>query len=198
MTARLSPHPSSPHVKALKMQLRRSARLLTAAGALLLAAPVLSSCGFNYATDRPYTPGAGTNDQDARVDVLSAVVVSAEDGSGTLITSFSNNNQDDDATVTEIAGPGDTADLTVGDFDPIEIPPGGFVNLADSDTPVTVEGEFETGDFLSLEFTFGDGTSAELDVPTVKDCYEYAGLDTTAATGTPPDECKPEAPVAEH
>src|SRR3954454_22386096 len=106
------------------MQLRRSARLLTAAGVLLLAAPVLTSCGFDYATDRPYTPGAGTNHQDSEVDILGAVVVSAEDGSGTLITSFSNNTQDEEASVTGIAGAGDTADLTVGDFDPIEVPAG--------------------------------------------------------------------------
>src|SRR4051794_11310979 len=107
------------------MQLRRSARLLTAAGVLLLAAPVLTSCGFDYATDRPYTPGAGTNDQDAHVDVLGAVIVSAEDGSGTLITSFSNNKTDASATVTAIAGSGADDGLTVSSFDPIEIPAGG-------------------------------------------------------------------------
>ncbi|GAA4708809.1 hypothetical protein [Nocardioides conyzicola] len=180
------------------MQLRRSARLLAAAGALLLAAPVLTSCGFDYATDRPYTPGTGTNDHDTKVDVLGAVVVSAVDGSGTLIASFSNNETDKTATVDTIAGTGDDSALTIGDFDPIEIPAGGLVNLADSDTSVTITGDFATGDFVSLEFTFGDGSTAKLDVPTVKDCYEYTGLDATAETGTPPDECKPEAPVAEH
>ena len=198
MTARLSPHPSSPHVKALKMQLRRSARLLTAAGALLLAAPVLSSCGFNYATDRPYTPGAGTNDQDGEVDVLGAVVVSAEDGSGTLVTTFSNNSEEEPATVSAIAGGGDDAGLTIGDFDPIEIAPGGYVNLASEDSPITVEGEFTPGEFLSLEFTFGDGTSSSFDVPAVADCYEYAGLDATAETGTPAEDCVPEESEVEH
>lgn len=185
------------------MQLRRSARLLTAAGALLLAATALSSCGFNYATDRPYTPAAGTNDQDGHIDVLGAVVVSAEDGSGTLITTFSNNVEDESATVTAIAGAGDDSALTIGDFDPIEIPPGGYVNLASddsptADTPITVEGDFTTGQFLTLEFTFDDGTSAELDVPAVADCYEYAGLDATAETGTPAEECVPEASEVEH
>ncbi|GAA4740640.1 hypothetical protein GCM10023350_26380 [Nocardioides endophyticus] len=185
------------------MQLRRSARLLTAAGALLLAAPVLSSCGFNYATDRPYTPGAGTNDQDGDVDVLSAVVVSAEDGSGTLITTFSNNSEKDSATVTAIAGAGDDTALTIGDFDPIEIAPGAYVNLAGDDSPtadapITVEGDFTTGQFMTLEFTFGDGTSTTLDVPSVADCYEYAGLDATAETGTPAEECVPEASEVEH
>jgi len=198
VTARLSPHPSSPHVKALKMQLRRSARLLTAAGALLLAATTLSSCGFNYATDRPYTPGAGTNDQDARVDILGAVVVSAQDGSGTLITTFSNNDADKPAEVTEIVGAGDDTDLEIGDFEPIEIPPGGLVNLAEADVPITVEGDFTTGQFLTLEFTLADGSSTTLDLPSMADCYEYAGLDATAETGTPAEECQPEASEVEH
>jgi hypothetical protein len=182
------------------MQLRRSARLLTAAGVLLLAAP-LTSCGFNYATDRQYTPGAGTNDQDTKVDVLSAVVVSAEDGSGTLITSFANNDPDEVATVTAIAGAGDTADLTVSGFEPIEIPAGGLVNLADAETPINIEGDFEVGAFLTLEFTFdveGKTVSTTTAIPSVQDCYEYAGLDATAETPTPEAECKPEPTEAEH
>ena len=180
------------------MQLRRSARLLTAAGVLLLAAPVLTSCGFDYATDRPYTPAAGTNDQGGPVDVLGAVVVSAEDGSGTLVTSFSNNDADAAATVQTIAGAGDDAALTLSKFDPIQIPAGGMVNLADADTPITVEGDFETGDFLTLKITFGDGTSSQLEVPSVTDCYEYAGLDASAAAPTPEAECTPEATEVEH
>ena len=180
------------------MQLRRSARLLTAAGVLLLAAPVLTSCGFDYATDRPYTPGAGTNAKDATVDVLGAVVVSAQDGSGTLIASFSNNAANADATVTEIAGSGDDTDLQVGGFQPIAIPAGGLVNLADAETPITITGDYDTGEFLSLKFTFADGGTATLDVPSLADCYEYAGLDSTATTPTAVEDCLPEAPVVEH
>ena len=41
------------------MQTRRSLRLV--AGALVLALPLLGSCGFNKATDKVYTPAAGTN-----------------------------------------------------------------------------------------------------------------------------------------
>jgi hypothetical protein len=184
-------------VKALKMQLRRSARLLTASGALLLATTALTSCGFDYATDRVYTPGAGTNDQNADVDVLSAVVVSAEDGSGTLITTFSNNSQKDAATIDSIEGAGDTPDLQIGEFEPIEVPAGGYVNLADADQPITVEGDYDTGEFLTLSIGFGDGTSTTIDLPSVTDCHEYAGLDATAETGTPESECTPEAPASE-
>jgi hypothetical protein len=185
-------------VKALKMQLRRPARLLVAAGAVLLAAPALTSCGFDYATDRVYTPGVGTNDRDGSVDVLAAVVVSAEDGSGTLVASFSNDDETAPASVETIAGAGDGASLEVGEFAPIEIPAGGLVSLADAEEPVVVTGDFVVGQFLTLTFTFGDGTSAEMDVPSVTDCYEYAGLDGSAESATPAGECEPEAPAAEH
>ena len=173
------------------MPLRRSARLLAAA-ALLLTAPALTSCGFDYATDRPYTPGAGVNDHDQPVDVLGAVVVSAADGAGTLVASFVNNDNDKDATVTEVKGAGDDAAVTVGGFTSITVPANGIVNLADADTPITISGEFETGDFVTLDFTFADGSSVEIDVPTVPDCYEYSGLDKSIDAATPAEECQPE------
>jgi hypothetical protein len=65
------------------MQPRRSLRLVV--GALVLALPLLASCGFDKATDQVYTPGAGTDDRSGDVDVLSAVIVSAQPGPGTFI-----------------------------------------------------------------------------------------------------------------
>ncbi len=162
------------------MQLRQSARLLAVAGALVLAAPVLTSCGFDYATDRDYTPAAGVNDRDATVDVLGAVVVSAEANSGTFIASFANNLQDQDATVTSIAGAGDDAALKFADFEPIEIPAGGLVNLATDDQGIEVTGTFEAGYSIDLTITTGDGQTIDMTVPTVANCNEYAGLDQSA------------------
>ena len=178
------------------MPLRRPARLL-AAGALVLAAPALTSCGFDYATDRVYTPGVGTNDRSQSVDVLGAVVVSAQGDSGTLVATFVNNDNDNDATITGVAGTGDDAELTVEGFDTITVPANGLVNLAAAETPITVSGDFDSGAFLSLQFTFGDGSTVEQDVPTVPDCYEYAGLDTSADSPTPAEECEPQVPVGE-
>ncbi len=177
------------------MPLRRSVRLLTT-GALLVAISTLSACGFDYATDRVYTPGAGTNNRDASVDVLSATVVSAEDGSGTLIAGLSNDDGEK-ATVEAIAGAGDTADLTIEGFSTITIPPEGFVNLADLEEPIIVTGDFAVGEFLTLAFSLGNGETVEMEVTTVQDCYEYAGLDASADAGTPADECQPEAPAVE-
>ena len=178
------------------MHLRQSARLLAAAGILVIAAPFLSSCGFDYATDRPYTPGSGVNDHSAKVDVLSAVVVSAQTGSGTFIASFANNDTLEPATVTAIAGSGDDADLQVDSFTPIEIAPHGLVNLA-VDGGVAITGDIDAGETASLTITFGDGSSVDMTMPVVADCGDYSGLDTSAtdtpASGTP---CEVESPDA--
>ena len=65
---------------------------LASAGALVLATVTLSSCGFNYATDKVYTPAEGVNNRDSRVDVLNAAIVATEDGKGTFVASLSNND----------------------------------------------------------------------------------------------------------
>ena len=165
------------------MLLRHTTRKLALAlGTVVLAAPALTSCGFNYATDRVYTPADGVNYRDASVDVLGADIVSAQPGSGTFIASFANNDQDDPATVESLRGAGDDADVQVEEFDPIEIPAGGLVNLA-TEGGIPLHDDFEAGDFVTLVVTFGDGESVEMEVPTVADCEEFEGLDISAESG---------------
>ena len=82
--------------------------LVSAATVVALAAP-LSSCGFDYATDRVYTPGSGANNREGDVDVLSAVVVSAAEGSGTFVASLANNSPDAEESFTA----GDVVPLTI-------------------------------------------------------------------------------------
>jgi hypothetical protein len=159
------------------MQLRRPARsLVVAATAVVALAAPLSSCGFDYATDRDYTPGSATNNRDGVVDVLSAVVVSAESGSGTVIASLSNNDEEEPQTLTAVSGEG----LTAGEFEPIEIEPGGLVNLAEPPAGITVTGEFGTGDFVELTFDYESGERTTMDVPVVPDDSGYwEGLDVS-------------------
>ncbi len=168
------------------MHLRRSLALAT--GALVLAVPALSSCGFDYATDRIYTPAAGVNDRDATVDVLNAVVVSAEEGSGVFIASFSNNSNEDEGIVESIEG-----DATAESFEPVEIPVGGFVNLAEEGGP-EVTGDFAAGDFVSVTIHFGDGERVQMDVPVVPNCDDYEGLDGVSD----PEQCEVELEDVEH
>src|SRR4051794_24376605 len=111
-------------------------RRTLAAGILLLALP-LSACGFDYATDQIYNASAGTNHRSGQVDVLSAVIVSEAEGSGTFIASFANNNAKEADTVTAIASGPDGPALTVEGFKPIKIAAGQLVNLANTQGFVT-------------------------------------------------------------
>jgi hypothetical protein len=155
------------------MLLRRT--LATAACVLAVGAPALSSCGFDYATDRIYTPATGVNNREASVDVLGAVIVSAQDGSGTFIASFANNETTEAATVEGIAGD-DGSDLTTSSSAPIEVPPGGFVNLAE-EGGIKVTGELSAGDFVPVVVELGTGESIDMKVPVVTNCGYYEGLD---------------------
>ena len=158
------------------MQPRRSLRLV--AGALVLALPLLGSCGFGKATDRVYTPAAGTNNRDGDVKVLSAVIVAAQPGSGTFIATLSNNTPDNaSATLTGLAGAGKWADLTVDPSDPsIDIAARGFVNLVNEE-PITVTGDFAAGQVAELTLSFESGDTVTMDVPIVFACDAYDGLD---------------------
>jgi hypothetical protein len=161
------------------MQLRRSFALTAAA--LALAAPALTSCGFDAATDRYYTPANGANDRDGDVDVLGALVVSSEPGSGTFIASFSNNSTTEAASLTEL-GPGDGGDVTAADFEPVEIKAGSLVNLADPPAGLRLTGDFEAGDFVSVALGFDNGERTVVEVPVVDDSGNYEGLDAPAAS----------------
>jgi hypothetical protein len=165
------------------MQPRRSLRLI--AGALVLALPLLSSCGFGKATDRVYTPAEGVNDRDGVVKLLSAVVVAAQPGSGTFIATLSNSSSTDDAELSSLAGGGEDEGLTIDEVEPLQIAPRGYVNLAD-DGGIPVRGEFGAGDFVTLTLTFASGDTIEKDVPVVYACDEYTGLDFSA--GDTPSE----------
>ena len=150
------------------MHLRRT--LALAASALLLSA--LSACSEDSGTMEPYTPAAGTNNQDTEVDVLNAVIVSAEDGSGTLVAGLANGDNEEAATLSGIEGESVSADS----FSPVEIPANGFVNLAD-EGGIEVSGEFELGDFVPLTLQFDGQDPVDMDVPVVANCDDFAGID---------------------
>lgn len=151
--------------------------LVSAATVVALAAP-LSSCGFDYATDRVYTPGSGANNREGAVDVLSAVVVSAAEGSGTFVASLSNNSSDAEETFTAVGG--QDATVTAAEFEPITIPAGGLVNLAEPAADIVLTGEFTAGDAVPLTVDFGNGERVSLNVPVVSDDTGYwEGMDAS-------------------
>jgi hypothetical protein len=170
-------------------------KIAIAVCATALTAPVLSSCGFDYATDQPYTQGAGTNNHDTRLDVVAAVVVAGQDDAGTFVAGLANNSNDEAITFTGLTGPDASAE-----FDPIEVAPNGYVNLADEDVHVT--GTFAAGDVLDLTVEADDGTEIALEVPVVTNCDEFAGYDTTdeatAESEDPAYSCEYAEPEGEH
>ena len=162
------------------MHLRRTTALTAAS--LLLAVPMLSSCGFNYATDRPYTPAAGTNNRDGSVDVLGAVIVSAQDDSGTFIASLSNNDQQKSVDFESISGAGDSS-LKFQDFPPRTIDPGAALNLS-QDGGVPVTGTFKAGDVVKVSLSLSNGERVNMDVPVVADDGYFAGFDTSGSSSS--------------
>jgi hypothetical protein len=148
----------------------------TALVALLPLAAVLTSCGFDYPTDRVNTIAAGVNDRDASVDVLGARILAFSDGQGRLIGTlvYNENDAEAPAKLVEVAG----ADVTVAAQDAgIEVPPNRGVNLAGDDVAaIAVEGEFAPGEFVELTYTFDTDESVTIEVPVVKPCHQYADI----------------------
>jgi hypothetical protein len=159
-------------------------------GTVVLSLGGLTSCGFDLATDRPYTPGAGANARDGAVDVLAAVVVAAQPNEGTLVVTMVNGS-DEDAALNGVAG----GDLEVDEFEPIDLAPGQAVNLAD-EGGILVSGDFDAGQVLPLTLTLADGSTTDLNVPIVTACDEYLGLDLTENSEFIPYDCEFEAPPA--
>ncbi len=163
------------------MFIRRNTAL--ALSALLLAAPALSSCGFNYATDIDYTPAVGVHNRDASVDVLGAVIVSGQPDSGTLIASFVNNNQTETATFDFLAGARGNS-IQPQDFAPLDIEPASLVNLA-TDGGIVITGTFQAGEFVPLTIGLTNGERITIKVPVVEESGDFAGLDDSEPTTTP-------------
>ena len=151
--------------------------LVSAATVVALAAP-LSSCGFDYATDREYAVTSANSNREGVVDVLGAVVVSAAEGSGTFVASLSNNDTSEEQTFTAVAG--QDATVTAAEFEPITIPAGGLVNLAEPAADIVLTGEFTAGDVVPLTVDFGNGERVSLNVPVVSDDTGYwEGMDAS-------------------
>ena len=172
------------------MLLRRNTAL--ALGALVLTVPALGACGFNPGTDRVNTISMSGNDRSGTVDVVGAVIVSERAGSGTFLTTFSNNDNADTTEFESITG-ADGADVEAADFEPHEIREGGLVSLL-QDGGVRLTGDFDPGDFVPLTLGFSSGEEITMTVPVVPACDEYDGLDNApqadgAASDGEPYDC---------
>jgi len=150
---------------------RRSSAI--ASGVLLLALPVLASCGFDYATNRVNTISAGVNERSGDVDVLGAVVIAEGPNAGVFVATLANNNVDEADAFTTFVG-GENGQLTpVTELAELAIPRSSAVSLfTTGGVPVT--GTFEAGDFVDVTLGFADGSTSTLVVPVVTACNQYS------------------------
>ncbi|QIX25657.1 hypothetical protein ncot_02920 [Nocardioides sp. JQ2195] len=201
------------------MLIRNRIARAVAAGTLVLAAPVLTSCGFNFATDKVYTPAAGANNRDASVDVLNAVIVATENGEGTLVTTLVNNETDADKADSLESATGTTAndsEVTVDLSKPVEIPARGYARLATAteenglgekppadgyavyEPGIEVTGDFAIGEFVKLTLTFENAGDVEVEVPVVANNCDWAGQDGDEAASHAACEGQHENETASH
>ncbi|HSE72120.1 MAG TPA: hypothetical protein VLA97_15260 [Nocardioidaceae bacterium] len=164
----------------MNLTLRRS----IVAAAVLVAVPVLSSCGsnFNAPTDQVYNPGVGVNERSSDVDVLHALVVSGAEGSGTVVAALVNQNVTEEDQLTGItATEGEQVDLS----GPIEIGPEKLVQLADEQQTVSIEGEgIRPGLFVELTFEFANAESVTVEVPVVARRGDFAEVPVPSVAPT--------------
>lgn len=176
------------------MHLRRS--FATTAAAVLITAPLLSSCGFNLNTDRVADNTVGldnrSGDTSGGVDILAAVVVAAQPDAGTFIATLANTSPTDEAVFESVEGAGD-APATSGDVEQITIAPQGFANLADGGG-VKLTGDFGAGDVVVLSIGFASGQTVRMNVPVVRACGPYVGLDPAVSESATPSAAPTDAP----
>lgn len=138
--------------------------------ASLLLAPVLTACGFSAQTDQVYQPAEGVLDRSGSVDILNALVVSGDDGAGTLATTLVN-NLDTDAQLTNVTGPEVTVPAPAED---VEIPALGLNNLADGGEIAVFGDGVVPGTFVELTLTFSTGQATTIKAPVVTAEDDYA------------------------
>lgn len=161
-------------MKAVNVTVRRS----IAVAAVLIAAPVVSSCGVNFGeqTDQVYNPSVGTDNRSGQVDVLNALIVSGTNGKGTVVAGLVNENQTRADQLTGITGEGRDAGSQITIGGPTVIPPGGLLNLASIGGVQIHGGQVVPGNFVTLTFQFAHAQSATLELPVVPHSGDYANV----------------------
>lgn len=177
----------------MNVTLRRSI-----AAAVVLAAPVLSSCGFNEPTDRVYNPAVGVNDRSGSVDVLGAVIVSGSKGTGTVSATLVNNDPQNADAVSRIAGSGKSSGVSVRLPGRVELKPGGTTKLSSSTAVVAKGAAVKPGYFVTLTFSFQRARNVTLDVPVVSRRGDFANVPesspTSSTTSATPSESPTQSP----
>ena len=152
--------------------MHKPVRRRLAAASLAVLLPGLGACGFGAQTNQVYQPAVGANVQGEAVDVLNAVVVSEDEGSGTFVASLVNTSLEDDDQLTGITG----NDVQVELSEPVDLRSDDIVNLADAGVALVTGDRIAPGLYTRLTLEFASGQQTEVNVPIVAQEQEFADI----------------------
>jgi hypothetical protein len=171
-----------------------SRKLALAAGLVCVATPVLSSCGFDYATDRPNVIANGGFAQSGTgMRVLATRIVADTSNQGVFIATLALNPTANPAvayrTAPKLTGLAARTDspytLTAAKFAPITVTSTGAVNMAEAGVGgIPVTGDFKAGSMVPVTLTFSDGEEISVQTPVVTQCHEFESV-APQASGKP-------------
>jgi hypothetical protein len=145
--------------------------------AALLLAPALTACGFSAQTDQVYQPAVGVNDRSGSVDILNALIVSGEDGSGTFAGTLVNKDTTTDDRLDSVSGEGITASRRT-----VDVPAAGVARLAQSGDVSLAGDRIVPGNFVEITLTFEGGQTTTVSVPVVEAGGDYAEVPLPKST----------------
>lgn len=152
-----------------------------AAASMVVLLPGLGACGFGAQTNKVYQPAVGANVQGEAVDVLNAVVVSDDEGSGTFVASLVNTSLDEDDQLTGITG----EDVEVQLGEPVDLRADDIVNLADAGAALVSGERIAPGLYTRLTLEFASGQQTEVNVPVVAQEEEFADITPAEPSSSP-------------
>ena len=153
--------------------------LRRAAIAALLMAPALSACGFSAQTDQVYQAAVGPNYRSGDVDILNALIVSGQDGSGTFAGTLVNKNTTTDDRLDSVTGPDIVAIRRT-----VDVPAGGVARLAASGVLTLTGDVIKPGAYVDLTFAFNNGQTTTMKVPVVEASGDYASVPRHQSSST--------------
>jgi len=157
----------------------KSPTLRRAAIASLLLAPVLTACGFSVQTDQVYQAAVGPNYRLGHVDILNALIVSGQDGTGTFAGTLVNKDNTADDRLDSVTGPDIVAARRT-----VDIPAGGVARLAESGVLTLTGDGIKPGAYVELTVAFSNGDSTTMKVPVVEAVGDYAGVPRHSSTSS--------------
>ena len=151
---------------------------------------MLASCGlaFTAQTDQVYTPAIGVNNRTGQVDVLDALIVTKDGGSGTLVAGLVNDNERHSDALTGVTGAKQDSDLTVqATGTPVRLGPNSMYQLADTGNFKVYGSKLVPGYFVWVTFNFQSSQSITMDIPvtTPYNGLQQVPLPTSTAPTTP-------------